>query len=37
MIITFKTVKNYAETLGYKSNIENFISEIDYHEGDTFG
>lgn len=37
MIITFETVKNYAETLGYKSDIEDFISEINDFEGDTFG
>lgn len=37
MIITFETVKNYAETLGYKSDIEDFISEINDLEGDTFG
>ena len=37
MIIPFKIVKNYAETLGYKSDIENFISEINDLEGDTFG
>ncbi len=37
MIITFETVKNYAKTLGYKSDIEDFISEINDLKGDTFG
>lgn len=37
MIIAFETVKNYAETLGYKSDIENFILEINDLEGDSFG